>query len=129
MQTPSATTVEAQKRARMFYRKLCRAIPQVMSAYQLREITSGGKLRARLGELVREGGRALEERAASAGAYDHALIRAEEEYVAIVSHHYQRHHLITKFVNSGCREARDERDEARSAFLKDFLSGGVRELL
>jgi NADH dehydrogenase (ubiquinone) 1 alpha subcomplex subunit 6 len=101
-----------------------------MENYQLKEITTQEHLRRSLGELVRAnmGEVTRYPPEARAGVLDQALMRAEEEYVAVVSHHFQRHHLITNFVNSACKESKDGSKDAQSSFLKDFLSGGVREL-
>ena len=130
LQTPSGDLREAERRGRNFFRRICRAIPDVMENYQLKEITTQEHLRRSLGELVRAnmGEVTRYPPEARAGVLDQALMRAEEEYVAVVSHHFQRHHLITNFVNSACKESKDGSKDAQSSFLKDFLSGGVREL-
>jgi NADH dehydrogenase (ubiquinone) 1 alpha subcomplex subunit 6 len=130
LQTPSRDIREAERRGRDFFRRICRAIPQVMEDYQLKEITTQDHLRRSIGELLRAnmGEVARHPAEVRPGVLDQALMRAEEEYIAVVSHHFQRHHLITNFVNSACRESKDGSKAAQSSFLKDFLGGGVREL-
>jgi len=66
-----------------------------------------------------------------AGALDQALMRGREELIALEAHHYNRHHLITNFVNARCVETTGKEratTTTKSAFVKDFLSNGRREM-
>lgn len=129
-QTRSTSYAEALKRGRDLYRDACREIPWVMENYALGEVTSAGKIRASLKELMKANARAIEAAHAPerrAAALDNALMRGREELVALEAHHYQRHHLITQFVNPRCADASGG-GAARSAFVEDFLSGGRTRL-
>ena len=126
----STTYAEALKRGRDLYRDACREIPWVMENYALSEVTSARKIRATLKEVMKANARTIEATHAPetrAAAMDNALMRAREELVALEAHHYQRHHLITQFVNPRCAEASGA-GAARSAFVENFLSGGLTRL-
>ena len=130
MPRASASYEEAQKRGREFFREICRELPRVMEQYQLKEVARLRDVRSAVKRLVRENGAALEERTPvefRAAALDQALMRGREELVAIEAHHFQRHHLITLFVNQSAVSARGTaseraKQEARSAFVRDFLN-------
>jgi len=102
-----------------------------MDNYSLREVTTETRLRRAVKDLLRANmvniERYPEERRAA--VLDVALMRAREELIAVEAHHYQRHHLITNFVNSSAVKANvDGKDQAKSAFLRDFLATQRTEL-
>lgn len=130
-ETPSASYAEAQKRGRGFYRAVCREVPWVLDNYALREVTTETHVRRVLKDLMRAHAEKIDgasnDDAVRAGLLDRALMRGREELVALEAHHFQRHHMITQFVNAKCVDAVRGRD-GESAFLSEFLSGGRKEL-
>jgi NADH dehydrogenase (ubiquinone) 1 alpha subcomplex subunit 6 len=129
--SPSVDYAEAQRRGRNFYRDICRELPWIMDNYSLREVTTETRLRRAVKDLLRANmaniERYPEERRAA--VLDVALMRAREELIAVEAHHFQRHHLITNFVNSSAVKANvDGKDQAKSAFLRDFLATQRTEL-
>jgi NADH dehydrogenase (ubiquinone) 1 alpha subcomplex subunit 6 len=130
-ETPSASYAEAQKRGRGFYRAVCREVPWVLDNYALREVTTETHVRRVLKDLMRAHAEKIDgasnDDAVRAGLLDRALMRGREEMVALEAHHFQRHHMITQFVNAKCVDAVRGRD-GESAFLSEFLSGGRKEL-
>ena len=131
---PSVDADEALDRGRRFYRDCCREIPWVMENYALEEVTTTREVRAALKAMIRERGEEIKQRLPMsewAGALDQALMRGREELIALEAHHYNRHHLITNFVNARCVEATGKEratTTTKSAFVKDFLSNGRREM-
>ena len=130
-ETPSASYAEAQKRGRGFYRAVCREVPWVLDNYALREVATETRVRRVLKDLMRAHAEKIDgasnDDAVRAGLLDRALMRGREELVALEAHHFQRHHMITQFVNAKCVDAVRGRD-GESAFLSEFLSGGRKEL-
>ena len=129
--SPSKDYAEAQRRGRDFYRDICREIPWIMDNYSLREVTTETRLRRAVKDLLRANMANIERypEEKRAGVLDVALLRAREELVAVEAHHYQRHHLITNFVNASAVKANaDGKDEGKSAFLRDFLATQRTEL-
>ena len=130
-ETPSASYAEAQKRGRGFYRAVCREVPWVLDNYALREVATETHVRRVLKDLMRAHAEKIDgasnDDAVRAGLLDRALMRGREELVALEAHHFQRHHMITQFVNAKCVDAVRGRD-GESAFLSEFLSGGRKEL-
>lgn len=131
---PSVDADEALDRGRRFYRDCCREIPWVMENYALEEVTTTREIRAALKAMIRERGEEIKQRLPMsewAGALDQALMRGREELIALEAHHYNRHHLITNFVNARCVETTGKEratTTTKSAFVKDFLSNGRREM-
>jgi NADH dehydrogenase (ubiquinone) 1 alpha subcomplex subunit 6 len=126
--TPSRDYDEALRRGRALYRDVCREIPWVMDNYSMNEVTTATKLRRAVKDVMRAKIEELEMKTRPenrANALDIALWRAREELIALEAHHYQRHHLITRFVNPRAVNASKAK---RSAFVDDFLSGGRIEL-
>lgn len=104
-----------------------------MDNYSLREVTTETRLRRAVKDLLRANMANIERypEEKRAGVLDVALLRAREELVAVEAHHYQRHHLITNFVNSSAVKANaaaDGKDRGKSAFLRDFLATQSTEL-
>ena len=130
-ETPSASYAEAQKRGRGFYRAVCREVPWVLDNYALREVATETHVRRVLKDLMRAHAEKIDgasnDDAVRAGLLDRALMRGREEMVALEAHHFQRHHMITQFVNAKCVDAVRGRD-GESVFLSEFLSGGRKEL-
>ena len=128
--SPSKDYAEAQRRGRDFYRDICREIPWIMDNYSLREVTTETRLRRAVKDLLRANMANIERypEEKRAGVLDVALLRAREELIAVEAHHYQRHHLITNFVNSSAVKANDGKDRGKSAFLRDFLATQRTEL-
>ena len=130
-ETPSASYAEAQRRGRGLYRAACREVPWVLDNYALREVTTETRVRRVLKDLMRAHAEKIDgasnDDAVRAGLLDRALMRGREELVALEAHHFQRHHMITQFVNAKCVDAVRGRD-GESAFLSEFLSGGREEL-
>ena len=102
-----------------------------MDNYSLREVTTETRLRRAVKDLFRANMANIERYPEDkrAGVLDVALLRAREELVAVEAHHYQRHHLITNFVNASAVKANaDGKDAGKSAFLRDFLATQRTEL-
>jgi len=105
-----------------------------MENYALEEVTTTREIRAALKAMIRERGEEIKQRLPMsewAGALDQALMRGREELIALEAHHYNRHHLITNFVNARCVETTGKEratTTTKSAFVKDFLSNGRREM-
>ena len=132
LETPSATIDEALTRGRRLYRDACREIPWVLTNYALEEVTTTRDVRRALKAMIREKGDDIMRALPNdewAGALDQAVMRGREELIALEAHHYQRHHLITTFVNARCVDATTSNGNAgKSAFVKSFLSDGRREM-
>jgi len=126
---PSASIDEALTRGRQLYRDACREIPWVLSNYAMEEVTTQSDVRRALKGMIRAKGEDIMRtlpRDDWSGALDQAVMRGREELVALEAHHYQRHHLIAHFVNAECAETTSEVE--KSAFVKNFLSNGRREM-
>ena len=126
---PSTSIDEALTRGRRLYRDACREIPWVLSNYALEEVTTQTDVRRALKGMIRAKGEDIMRtlpRDDWSGALDQAVMRGREELVALEAHHYQRHHLIAHFVNAECAETTSEVE--KSAFVKNFLSNGRREM-
>ena len=58
------------------------------------------------------------------------LFKANQEMVTVAAHHFQRHHLITKYVapeSNVIDKARARGEKPKSAFLSAFLGGKATE--
>jgi NADH dehydrogenase (ubiquinone) 1 alpha subcomplex subunit 6 len=55
---------------------------------------------------------------------DMLLFKGNEEITTVMSHHYNRHHLITKYVQpeSNVVSATDKKTMQMSAFMRNFLN-------
>ena len=61
---------------------------------------------------------------------DVMLFKANQEMVTVAAHHFQRHHLITKYVapeSNVIDKARARGEKPKSAFLSAFLGGKATE--
>jgi NADH dehydrogenase (ubiquinone) 1 alpha subcomplex subunit 6 len=126
---PSTSIDEALTRGRELYRDACREIPWVLSNYAMEEVTTRNDLRRALKGMIRAKGEDIMRtvpRDDWSGALDQAVMRGREELVALEAHHYQRHHLIARFVDAERAETKSEVE--KSAFVKNFLSNGRREM-
>jgi len=134
LDAPSSTIDEALTRGRQLYRDACREIPWVMTNYALEEVTTSKDIRRTLKAMIRAKGEDIMRVLPNeewAGALDQAVMRGREELIALEAHHYQRHHVITTFVNARCVDAAASEGNAgttKSAFVKSFLSDGRREM-
>uniref|UniRef100_A0A7S0D1E4 NADH dehydrogenase [ubiquinone] 1 alpha subcomplex subunit 6 n=1 Tax=Micromonas pusilla TaxID=38833 RepID=A0A7S0D1E4_MICPS len=113
----SASLPEAKARSRQFFREVCREVPWIMRTYWLEEVTTAAQLRSRLANEFR---RASTDNPA---VIDVMLFKGAQELVTVMAHHFQRHHLITKFVAPESNAIVKKTNKPQSKFLANFLSG------
>ena len=88
-----------------------------MRTYWLEEVTTTAALRSRLANEFR---RATTDNPA---VIDVMLFKGAQETVTVMAHHFQRHHLITKFVAPESNAILKTTAKPQSKFLSSFLSG------
>ena len=88
-----------------------------MRTYWLEEVTTTAALRSRLANEFR---RATTDNPA---VIDVMLFKGAQEMVTVMAHHFQRHHLITKFVAPESNAILKTTAKSQSKFLSSFLSG------
>ena len=72
--------------------QVCREVPWIMRTYWLEEVTTPAQLRSRLANEFRRAS------TTNPAVIDVMLFKGAQELVTVMAHHFQRHHLITKFV-------------------------------
>ena len=97
--------------------QVCREVPWIMRTYWLEEVTTTAQLRSRLANEFR---RASTDNPA---VIDVMLFKGAQELVTVMAHHFQRHHLITKFVAPESNAIVKKTNKPQSKFLANFLSG------
>jgi NADH dehydrogenase (ubiquinone) 1 alpha subcomplex subunit 6 len=97
--------------------QVCREVPWIMRTYWLEEVTTTAQLRSRLANEFR---RASTDNPA---VIDVMLFKGAQELVTVMAHHFQRHHLITKFVAPESNAIVKKTAKPQSKFLASFLSG------
>ena len=88
-----------------------------MREYFLEEVTTAAKFRAQLANEWRR--HATDD----PRVIDVMLFKAGQELVTVLAHHFQRHHLITKFVAPESNAIVKKSAKPQSEFLASFLSG------
>jgi len=107
---------EARQRAIALYREVCREVPWVRQNYSIEELISVRKFRHQIGHQFR----GMETN--NSRVIDMLLFKAQAEMTNILGHHFQRHHLITKYVSPSFAYGKiDVSPKNQSAFLTDFL--------
>lgn len=94
-----------------------------MRTYWLEEVTTAAQLRSRLANEFR---RASTDNPA---VIDVMLFKGAQELVTVMAHHFQRHHLITKYVapESNAIVRKSLTGKPQSKFLSSFLDGNATE--
>ena len=92
-----------------------------MRTYWLEEVTTTAQLRSRLANEFR---RASTDNPA---VIDVMLFKGAQELVTVMAHHFQRHHLITKFVSPESNAIVKGTSKPQSSFLSSFLGGKATE--
>jgi len=92
-------------------------IPAIMLEYNLDEVTTKAALRTQLANKWRV------QVGSEPQDVDMLLFKGNEELTTVMSHHYNRHHLISKYVQpeSNKRDAKIS-SHTRSKFVNDFLA-------
>jgi len=118
---PVATTSlpEAQFRAKAFFREICREMPWIMKTYNLSEVTTIVNIRSQLAEKFRE------VQTQEYKVVDLLIFKAQAELTNILGHHFQRHHLITKYVDQNYAVNVLQKGPRKSAFLNAFYKGEI----
>jgi|TARA_B110000977_G_scaffold22952_1_gene27614 NADH dehydrogenase (ubiquinone) 1 alpha subcomplex subunit 6 len=88
-----------------------------MRTYWLEEVTTTARLRSRLANEFR---RATTDNPA---VIDIMLFKATQEMVTVMAHHFQRHHMISKFIEPESNAIVKNTEKPQSTFLTSFLSG------
>ena len=92
-----------------------------MREYFLEEVTTAAKFRAQLANEWRR--HATDD----PRVIDVMLFKAGQELVTVLAHHFQRHHLITKYVAPESNRIVKKVAKPRSQFLSAFLEGKATE--
>lgn len=117
---PSKSLPEARTRSKEFFRMICREMPWISKTYFLEEVITVPALR----RCVAEQFRAV--KTADAKVVDLLLFKGNAEMTNILGHHFQRHHLITKYVSMNYEAGAINRTPStQSAFLTKFYSGSL----
>mmetsp|Transcript_5577 Transcript_5577/g.25120 ORF Transcript_5577/g.25120 Transcript_5577/m.25120 type:complete len:145 (-) Transcript_5577:141-575(-) len=119
----SKDLTEAKARSKQFFRDVCRQVPWAMREFFLEEVTTTAKFRSQLANEWRrhqtDDGRVI----------DVMLFKGSQELVTVLAHHFQRHHLITKYVapESNAIVRKSLTGKPQSKFLSSFLDGNATE--
>jgi len=89
----SATIEEANKRALLFFREVCRTLPLIIERYNLSEIITAEELRSRVADEFRK-----HKGASNPKVVDMLRYKGEEEFEYYVTQSKQRHHVLGKWV-------------------------------
>mmetsp|Transcript_18918 Transcript_18918/g.47154 ORF Transcript_18918/g.47154 Transcript_18918/m.47154 type:complete len:141 (-) Transcript_18918:233-655(-) len=117
----SANLAEARARSRQFYRDVCREIPWTMKTYFLEEVTTPALFRSQLAAIWRR------HAVTDHRVIDVMLFKASQELVTVLCQHFQRHHLITKFIDPKSNAIVRATAKPQSMFLSSFLEGRKTE--
>ena len=103
--------------------QVCRQVPWAMREFFLEEVTTTAKFRSQLANEWRR------HRTDDSRVIDVMLFKANQELVTVLAHHFQRHHLITKYVapESNAINRRSKSGKPQSKFLSAFLDGKATE--
>lgn len=103
--------------------QVCRQVPWAMREFFLEEVTTTAKFRSQLANEWRR------HRTDDHRVIDVMLFKANQELVTVLAHHFQRHHLITKYVapESNAINRRSKSGKPQSKFLSAFLDGKATE--
>ena len=92
-----------------------------MRTYWLEEVTTPAKFRAQLANEWRR--HATDD----PRVIDVMLFKGSQELVTVMAHHFQRHHLITKYVAPESNAINKASTKPQSKFLASFLGGKPTE--
>ena len=94
-----------------------------MREFFLEEVTTTAQFRSQLANEWRR------HRTDDSRVIDIMLFKANQELVTVLAHHFQRHHLITKYVapESNAINRRSKSGKPQSKFLSAFLDGKATE--
>ena len=117
--TPSPSLTNAPRARANAQKKtqVCREVPWIMRTYWLEEVTTPAQLRSRLANEFRRAS------TTNPAVIDVMLFKGAQELVTVMAHHFQRHHLITKFVAPESNAIVKKTAKPQSEFLASFLSG------
>lgn len=92
-----------------------------MREYFLEEVTTTQKFRSQLANEWRR------HQTEDPRVIDVMLFKASQELVTVLAHHFQRHHLITKFVAPESNAIVKGTSKPQTKFLSSFLGGRATE--
>ncbi|KAK3282950.1 hypothetical protein CYMTET_9337 [Cymbomonas tetramitiformis] len=100
----------------MLFREVCREMPWIVENYWLNEVTTVSKLRSQVANEFRK------VQTDNSKVVDVLIFKGQAEITDILGHHFNRHHLITKYVAPMTEDKiLINQTTKKSAFLTNFL--------